>query len=260
MKKIYKKELEPEPIPLTVPGEPVTEDDWTMKTMRKWTRKIKLKMGISKMKKVTEDEVDLLYDLFNKLSNSVVKDGFIQKEELQLALFKNSMKRSLFLDRDELRQLCLYAVLFLPLKSMVYRDNEKKVAFRFLTHPPSHTQKKRSIKNTLLHNPVIASNFLYFMYLYLFIYFYLEVLDYPPIERSSGTPRKAVHEGYQEQVFCKNQLSSLNSPLNVLYQLQTLTIIIFNRRTTRKFSTLNSLTNMYTILLYILYLIHFTLL
>ncbi|XP_021750004.1 calcineurin B-like protein 5 isoform X4 [Chenopodium quinoa] len=52
---------------------------WTMKTMRKWTRKIKLKMGISKMKKVTEDEVDLLYDLFNKLSNSVVKDGFIQK-------------------------------------------------------------------------------------------------------------------------------------------------------------------------------------
>ncbi|XP_021769288.1 ribosome biogenesis protein NOP53-like [Chenopodium quinoa] len=27
MKKIYKKELEPEPIPLTVPGEPVTEDD-----------------------------------------------------------------------------------------------------------------------------------------------------------------------------------------------------------------------------------------
>ncbi|XP_021750002.1 calcineurin B-like protein 4 isoform X2 [Chenopodium quinoa] len=72
---------------------------WTMKTMRKWTRKIKLKMGISKMKKVTEDEVDLLYDLFNKLSNSVVKDGFIQKEELQLALFKNSMKRSLFLER-----------------------------------------------------------------------------------------------------------------------------------------------------------------
>ncbi|XP_021750383.1 calcineurin B-like protein 7 [Chenopodium quinoa] len=47
----------------------------------------------------TEEEVDLLYDLFNKLSNSVVKDGFIQKEELQLALFKNSMKRSLFLDR-----------------------------------------------------------------------------------------------------------------------------------------------------------------
>ncbi|XP_021748649.1 calcineurin B-like protein 4 isoform X1 [Chenopodium quinoa] len=47
----------------------------------------------------TVDEVDLLFDLFNKLSNSVVKDGFIQKEELQLALFKNSMKRSLFLDR-----------------------------------------------------------------------------------------------------------------------------------------------------------------
>ncbi|XP_010666401.2 calcineurin B-like protein 4 [Beta vulgaris subsp. vulgaris] len=47
----------------------------------------------------TFDEVELLYDLFNRLSNSVVRDGFIQKEELQLALFKNSMKRSLFLDR-----------------------------------------------------------------------------------------------------------------------------------------------------------------
>ncbi|XP_021759997.1 uncharacterized protein LOC110724826 isoform X3 [Chenopodium quinoa] len=149
MEKIYKKELEPEPILLTVPGEPVTEDDWTMKTMRKWTRKIKLKMGISKMKKVTEDEVDLLYDLFNKLSNSVVKDGFIQK--------------------DELRQLCLYVVLFLPLKSMVYRDNKKKVAFR--THPPSHTQKKRSIKNTLLHNPVIASTFfIFYVFIYLFLF------------------------------------------------------------------------------------------
>ena len=27
MKKVYKKELDPEPIPLTVPGEPVTEEE-----------------------------------------------------------------------------------------------------------------------------------------------------------------------------------------------------------------------------------------
>ncbi|CAO2835473.1 unnamed protein product [Amaranthus hypochondriacus] len=47
----------------------------------------------------SEDEVKLLLDLFNKLSNSVVKDGFIHKEELQLALFKNSSMKSLFLDR-----------------------------------------------------------------------------------------------------------------------------------------------------------------
>ncbi|XP_021846572.1 calcineurin B-like protein 4 isoform X2 [Spinacia oleracea] len=47
----------------------------------------------------TEDEVEILFDLFNRVSNSVIKDGFIQKEELQLALFKNSKKKSLFLDR-----------------------------------------------------------------------------------------------------------------------------------------------------------------
>lgn len=45
------------------------------------------------------DEVEALFDLYNRLSNSVVKDGYIQKEELQLALFRNNDKKSLFLDR-----------------------------------------------------------------------------------------------------------------------------------------------------------------
>lgn len=89
MKKIYKKELEPEPIPLFVPGEPVPEEDvslyliystwfepfascgcyliqnkklimvnctrdifwkWAMEMMMKWMRKIKLKIVMLKMR------------------------------------------------------------------------------------------------------------------------------------------------------------------------------------------------------------------
>ncbi|XP_025615962.1 calcineurin B-like protein 5 isoform X2 [Arachis hypogaea] len=44
-------------------------------------------------------EVESLYELFKKLSASIVKDGFISKEELHFALFRNSNKRNLFVDR-----------------------------------------------------------------------------------------------------------------------------------------------------------------
>ncbi|XP_057454814.1 calcineurin B-like protein 7 isoform X2 [Lotus japonicus] len=47
----------------------------------------------------TASEVETLKELFQKLSSSIVKDGFIQKEELYFALFRNSNKRNLFLDR-----------------------------------------------------------------------------------------------------------------------------------------------------------------
>ncbi|KAJ6361619.1 hypothetical protein OIU78_002116 [Salix suchowensis] len=45
------------------------------------------------------NEVEALHELYKKLSNSIIKDGLIHKEELQLALFQTPHGENLFLDR-----------------------------------------------------------------------------------------------------------------------------------------------------------------
>ncbi|WOK91342.1 calcineurin B-like protein 9 isoform X2 [Canna indica] len=45
------------------------------------------------------NEVEALYELYKKLSNSIIRDDLIHKEELQLALFNTRTGENLFLDR-----------------------------------------------------------------------------------------------------------------------------------------------------------------
>ncbi|MBA0730603.1 hypothetical protein Golax_025895, partial [Gossypium laxum] len=47
----------------------------------------------------TVNEVKALYDLFKRVSSSIIDDGLIHKAEFQHAVFRNSSNQNLFADR-----------------------------------------------------------------------------------------------------------------------------------------------------------------
>ncbi|XP_078152174.1 calcineurin B-like protein 4 [Carex rostrata] len=108
----------------------------------------------------TVSEVEALYELFKKLSFSIIKDGLIHKEELQLALFQNSNKKNLFADRifglfDAKRKGAIEFGDFVRALSVFHPNTPKseKATFAFRLYDLRHTG---SIEKVELKEMVLA--------------------------------------------------------------------------------------------------------
>ncbi|XVF10394.1 hypothetical protein REPUB_Repub07fG0178900 [Reevesia pubescens] len=84
---------------------------------------------------VTVNEIEALYDLFKKLSSSIINDGLIHKEEFQLALLITAINRiSLLIDAPEADKIeFLFRLYDLRQTGYIVREELKEMVLALLT-------------------------------------------------------------------------------------------------------------------------------
>ncbi|GMP95054.1 hypothetical protein CsSME_00044260 [Camellia sinensis var. sinensis] len=103
------------------------------------------------------NEIEALYELFKKLSCSIIDDGLIHKEELQLALLRTPHGENLFLDR--VKQM----VIAIMMESDVKLTDELVEAIINKTFADADADKdgkinKEEWKAFVLRNPALLKN------------------------------------------------------------------------------------------------------